>query len=54
MKFRKNIAATLLMSALMLTLSACDRDGPLEDAGEEIDESFEDAGDTFEDSTDGN
>lgn len=33
--------ALLLM---MLPLFACDRDGPLERAGEEIDEAFEDIG----------
>lgn len=45
MEFRKNIAATLLISALMLTLTACEREGPLEEAGEEIDDAFDDATD---------
>lgn len=54
MKLNKTIAAALLGSALMITMSACDRDGPLEEAGEEIDDSVEGAGDAIEDATDGN
>lgn len=53
MKFSENIAAALLASALMITLSACQDDGPLEDAGEEIDDKTEEAGDAIEDATDG-
>jgi predicted small lipoprotein YifL len=49
----KNIAAALLVSALLIPLSACEREGPLEEAGEEIDEAVEDAGDAIEDATDG-
>ncbi len=52
MKFSKTILATLLVSALMITLSACERQGPLEKAGEEIDDKVEDAGDAIEDATD--
>jgi predicted small lipoprotein YifL len=54
MKLRKTITATLLASALMITLPGCDRDGPLEEAGEQIDEAVEDTGDAVEDATDGN
>lgn len=49
----KAIAAALLASALMIPLSACEKQGPLEEAGEEIDEAVEDAGDAVEDATDG-
>lgn len=45
----KTIAAALLASALMFPLTGCDRDGPLEDAGEEIEDAVEDAGDAAED-----
>lgn len=53
MKFNKAIVTTLLMSALMITLPACERQGPMEEAGEEIDDKIEDAGDAIEDATDG-
>lgn len=53
MKFSKNIAAALLVSALMITLSACEDDGPLEETGEEIDDKTEEAGDAVEDAADG-
>lgn len=54
MKNAKTIASALFFSALMLTLSACDDDGPFEEAGEQMDETAENAGDAFEDATDGN
>lgn len=54
MKLGKAIAATLLVSAMMIGLSACDKDGPLEEAGEAVDDSVEDAGEAIEDATDGN
>jgi hypothetical protein len=42
----------------MVTLQACDNDGPIENAGEAIDEAAEDAGDAIEevceDATDSN
>lgn len=53
MKINKTIAVSLLASALMITLSACDNQGPAEEAGEEIDNSIDDAGDAIEDATDG-
>lgn len=53
MKLYKTIAAAFLASALMFPLSGCERDGPLEEAGEEIDDAIEDAGDEIEDATDG-
>ncbi|WP_297187005.1 hypothetical protein [uncultured Porticoccus sp.] len=52
MKFGKTMTATLLASALMISLSACDNQGPLEEAGEEADDKIEDTGDAFEDATD--
>lgn len=52
MKDRKAIAA-LFFSALMVTLSACDNDGPFEETGEEIEEGVENTSDAIEDSTDG-
>ncbi len=52
MKISETIAAALLASALMITLPACD-EGPLEEAGEEVDEAVEDTGDAIEDATDG-
>lgn len=53
MKFSETIATAMLVSVLMITLSACDDQGPLEEAGEEMDDKFEDAGDEMEDATDG-
>ncbi len=53
MNLSKTIAAALLVSALMITLSACEEQGPLEEAGEEIDDKVEDTGDAIEDATDG-
>ncbi len=52
MKLGKTITAALLVSALMITLSACEEQGPLEEAGEEVDDAVEDTGDAIEDSTD--
>ena len=52
-KFSKAIAAALLLGALIIPLAACDRDGPLENAGEEVEDAVEDAGDAVEDATDG-
>lgn len=54
MKLSKTIAAALFAGTLMITLSACEEQGPLEEAGEEIDDKVEDAGDAIEDSTDSN
>ncbi len=52
MKPSEKVVATLLVSALMITLSACEERGPLEEAGEEIDDTVEDAGDAIEDAFD--
>lgn len=53
MKLSETIAAALFVSALMITLPACEKQGPLEEAGEEVDDKIEDAGDAMEDATDG-
>lgn len=51
-----NVAAgvAILMSALMLTLPGCEKQGPLEKAGEEIDDKVEETGEAIEDATDRN
>ena len=54
MKLSEKIAAALFVSTLMITLSACEKQGPLEEAGENIDEAFEDVGEALDDATDGN
>ncbi|MGE9268079.1 MAG: hypothetical protein ACQKBY_08275 [Verrucomicrobiales bacterium] len=41
----------LLLGVVALTLSACEKKGPAEKAGEKIDEAVEDAGDAVEDAT---
>ncbi len=53
MKISDTLTAALLASALMFTLSGCDDQGPMEDAGEEIDDKVEDSGEAIEDATDG-
>ncbi len=54
MKLSKTIIASLLASALIITLSGCDNDGPMEKAGEQMDDAVEDTGDAIDDATDGN
>lgn len=54
MKLSETIVAALFVSSLMITLPACDNNqGPLEEAGEKMDDTVEDAGDAIEDATDG-
>lgn len=53
MNLYKTMLAALFVGGLTITLSACEDQGPLEEAGEEIDDSIEDAGDAIEDKTDG-
>lgn len=53
MKIRATLAAPLLLSAFLIALAGCDDDGPLENAGEEVDEAVENTGDAIEDGTDG-
>ncbi|MFO7583049.1 hypothetical protein [Guyparkeria sp.] len=46
-------ALIALMMALGLTVAGCaDEQGPAEEAGEQIDQSMEEAGDTMEEATD--
>ncbi len=53
MKLSETIVAALFVSTLMITLPACEQEGPLEEAGEAMDDTVEDAGDAIEDATDG-
>ncbi len=53
MKFSQAIAVAMLMSVLMISLSACEDQGPLEEAGEEMDDTVENTGDAIEDAADG-
>lgn len=52
MKLSQTILSALLAGAFMFTLAACDRDGPVEEAGEKVDEQVEETGDAVEDVTD--
>lgn len=51
MKLNK-LPLALLTILFVLGLSACQQDGPAEEAGEAIDNAVEDAGDKIEDATD--
>ena len=49
MKLVNAVSTTLIMGALLLSLSGCDRsEGPVEKAGKEIDQAAEQAGDKIE------
>ncbi|HEY7713524.1 MAG TPA: hypothetical protein VIE90_03415 [Candidatus Binatia bacterium] len=50
--FRKLFLPALAGLMLLGTLSACEKEGPMERAGEKIDESVERAGDKVERATD--
>lgn len=53
--FNNSITKTLgflLFMGTALALSACEQDGPMENAGEEIDEAAEDVRDSVEDAAD--
>lgn len=54
MKINETIAAALLASTLLFVLPGCDDQGPLEEAGEKIDDGVENTGDALEDATDRN
>lgn len=47
----KTLMAILISGIALLGVQACD-EGPLEEAGENIDEGFEDAGDAIDDAAD--
>jgi hypothetical protein len=42
------LAAALIMSTLLIALSGCQEEGPMEKAGETIDEATESVGETLE------
>lgn len=48
MKIIEALAGALLVSSLATTLVACDRDGPFEESGEEIDDALDKVGDAVE------
>ena len=48
---RKMFFSSMLLTGLF-TLQACDNDGPIENAAEEVEDAVEDAGDAIEDATD--
>lgn len=52
MNLGHTIAAALFVSTLLIAVPGCEQ-GPLEEAGEEIDDAVDDAGDAIEDATDG-
>lgn len=48
----RSLLTALFVSTLVITLSGCEKQGPLEEAGEEVDEAIQDAGDAIEDAGD--
>lgn len=54
MSIFKHISALLLASVMIIGLSACESQGPFEDAGESMDDAFDRTGDAIDDATDGN
>jgi hypothetical protein len=48
MKFPKHAGTALAMGALILALSACQKEGPAEHAGKEIDKAVDKAGQQIE------
>lgn len=53
MKLSEIIGAALLAGVLLVALPGCEDQGPMEEAGEEVDEGVEDTGDAIDDATDG-
>jgi hypothetical protein len=60
MKIQKTISATLIMSAIIVMLSACQKEGPAEKAGKAVDnavdktgQQLEKAGDEIQDASKG-
>lgn len=45
------IALALMLGTGAVSLTACEQDGPAENAGEQVDEAMEEAGDAIEDAT---
>ena len=52
MKLSEIIVAALFAGILMITQTGCEQEGPLEEAGEEVDDKIEETGDAIEDTTD--
>jgi len=48
----KKVQSVLVVIALLFSFAACDKPGPAEKAGQEIDNAVEKAGDKIEDATD--
>jgi len=48
MKLGKNIGAALAMCALLAAISGCQKEGPVEKAGKEVDQAVEKAGEKME------
>ena len=48
MTYRSRAIAVLAVSALFLTLSACQKEGPAEKAGKEVDQTMNKAGEQIE------
>jgi hypothetical protein len=48
MKPEKTIAAALIMGGLLVALSACQKEGPAEQAGKEVDQATEKVGEQIE------
>lgn len=48
MKFGKNIGAALAMCALLAAISGCQKEGPVEKAGKDVDQAVEKAGEKME------
>jgi predicted small secreted protein len=47
-KYKRNAAAVLAIGMLALTLSACQKEGPAEKAGKEVDNTMSKAGEQIE------
>ncbi len=54
MKLNETIIASLFASVLMIAMAGCEQQGPLEEAGESIDDKVEQTGDAIDDATDSN
>jgi predicted small lipoprotein YifL len=61
LKLTQNVSATLIVSALLATLAACENKGPTQKAGEAVDnaadragQQIEKAGDNIQDAARGN
>lgn len=48
MKLRDTVGAALVMSALLLALSGCQKEGPAEHAGKAVDQTVDKAGQQIE------